>query len=123
MPTGSWTGHSANSCSSSPEVCVIGCSNCLSGLSYYTVLSHSLSEWKQAQSRDGEGCGDPCEQVIATSKQAEEVIMLIRMDFMWCVNGRPIFSLMQAHVSPTINTIPDEEHRSSANAAHNVVRL
>ena len=40
----------------------------------------SLSEWRQAQCRDGEseGCGDPCEQAVITSKQAEEVIKLLR---------------------------------------------
>ena len=45
----------------------------------YNVPSCSLSEWRQAQCRDGEseGCGDPCEQAIITSKQAEEVIKLI----------------------------------------------
>ena len=49
----------------------------MSRLTYYNVPSCSLSEWKQAQCRDGDGCGDPCEQAIATSKQAEEVIKLI----------------------------------------------
>ena len=45
----------------------------------YNVPSCSLSEWRQAQCRDGEseGCGDPCEQAIITSKQAEEVVKLI----------------------------------------------
>ena len=79
-------GHSSNSCSSSPKVRiavhVISCSKCLSRLFYYNVPYCSLSEWKQAQCRDGEGCGDPCEQAIATLKQAEEVIKLICMNFM-----------------------------------------
>lgn len=96
----------------------------MSRLSYYNVPLCSLSEWKQAQCRDGDGCGDPCEQAIATSKQAEEVMKLIHtLCHGFCVNGWSLFSLMQVHASATINTIPDAEHESSANAAQNVVRL